>query len=826
MAAWSFVAAVAGVQVLPGLPPTPWRHGVAAAAAVIAVGVVAVKAVGGGQAAGRGRGRWTAALLALACAAAGAWYAIERAHARLADALPREHDNQVARLRVRVASLPVTGTLSTRFDADVLESRPGGVPARIRVTWAGFPDGEMGLHPGQVWRLTAVVRRPHGAMNPHARDFEGMLLQRGVRALATVRGTPRLVEDRPWSSFGIAVQRVRDTLRARMRQALAGSSASTRGSAVVIALALGDQSGIARADWEVFNRSGITHLVSISGLHVTLVAGMAGVAVSWLWRRTRWRGMALAERLPAQIAATCVALGVAWCYCLLAGWGIPARRTYFTLAVIALTILLRLRLSMSRVLALAALAVTMLDPWAPVAPGFWLSFGAIAVLLGATGSLQESPAQRQRAPRLRTVWRAARVQCIVTLALTPILAFLTQQVAVLSPLANALAIPVVSFVVTPLSLLCAALSAWPSPSPLLESSASFTGRLAARIFDIMMTPVDLLAAQRWAAFDVAAAPFAVLVLALAGVAWALMPRGLPLRRCGWLLTIPMLCWRPERPGPGEWALTVLDVGQGSAAVIRTARHALVFDTGPARRDGSNAGDNVIVPFLRAEGIRRVDVLVVSHGDSDHAGGLAAIRAALPVGVVHASYAAHPPCRAGQSWRLDGVQFEFLHPPDETARDTSRAAARSGAGSGGTGKDGVAAAPRRRPSNASSCVLAVRGRHHAAVLPGDIGALQEADLATRMQAVDVALAAHHGSATSSSPAWIAATRARHVIVQAGHRNRFAHPAPVVTRRWQRAGARVWRTDHDGAIEVRSTATGLSVRALREARRRYWTTFDPP
>ena len=802
----AIVAGTATVQHLPALPePGAWL--LAWLLAALACAAVLLLRGRGWNRARRVAATWLGLSLGIACAV---WQAQER----LADALAARHHDAVSRLVVRVADLPQGDGSQWRFLADTMPDRPAGIPARLAVSWRPAPGAGASLpelEPGQVWQMALVLRRPYGLRNPDGYDAEGRAFALGIRATATVRGTPRLLEGPARFDVGIWIERIRHRVRAGMRRALG----ERRYAPVLIALAMGDQAGVAREDWRLFNRSGITHLVSISGMHVTLIAGLGAMLAAALWRRARWRGASLAEYLPAQVAGAAAALGVALLYCLLAGWGVPARRTFFMLAVVALAAMARLPLSPSRVLALAAAAVVLLDPWATLAPGFWLSFGAVAILLRAAAPAAAGMAAPGWRIRLRGVLvEFGRVQTAITLGLVPLLAHLLNQVSLGSPLANAIAIPVVSFVVTPLALLCAALGALPG----FDWAARAAGWLGHAVFDWTMLPVGWIGASRWAVLDVAAAPWPLLALAALGVAWALQPPGWPARAAGWLLMLPLLCWRPERPAPGFWSLAALDVGQGGAVLVETATQAWLFDTGPRHGEAADAGERVVAPYLRARGHRRLDGLVVSHADLDHAGGLASVLAALPVDVSYASFdlpallrkqggdAAAAPlprsvrrCEAGLAWQADGVRFAFLHPPAESA-------ARPGRG------------------NADSCVLLLEGHAHAALLPGDIGAAQERRMAPDLPRIDVVMAPHHGSATSSSAALVAAAGARHAIAQAGYLNRFRHPAASVEARWRQAGAAFWRTDRDGAVLAVSRVAGLQVRAQRAARR-YWHAAAP-
>ncbi|WP_082380593.1 DNA internalization-related competence protein ComEC/Rec2 [Achromobacter sp. 2789STDY5608615] len=788
----------------------------------------------------RWRGRLAGMLACLAAGLlAGAVNAAIQAQWRLDDALADLHQNAVARLALRVAELPDDEAGGVRFVGEQVGPPRSGIPRRILVSWLAPPGAQPGLPavaPGQVWRMALVLRRPHAPLNPDAPDGEARLFARGLRATGTVRGQPRLLEDQPWASAGVAIERARYRVRAGMRRALGGH----RYAPVLIALAIGDQAGVARDDWRLFNRSGITHLVSISGMHVTSIAGLAGWLLASMWRRARWRGGGLAERVPARIVGGAAAMAVGLAYCLLAGWGVPSRRTFFMLLVVLAAGWSRLRVSAGRVLAFAAAAVVMLDPWAPMAAGFWLSFGAAAILLRVAQAPRDADAgwgQRWRA----TLSQAVRLQLTVTLGLTPLLAFLVHQVSLGSPLANAVAIPAVTFLVTPLALLCAMFSV----APATAGVAAVAGQAGAWVFDLAMTVVAWVGNAEWASFTVAAAPWPWLLWALAGMVWALQAQGWPARRLGWLCMLPLLCWRPARPEPGDWRMSAMDIGQGSAILVETASQTLLFDAGPRHFGGGDAGERVIAPQLLARGIGKLDVLVLSHADLDHVGGTRSVLAAVPVARSYASFdvaqwlrrdarswpepragvatgagrpadggadvAADrapdagtvyvPParmlrCERGDSWRVDGVTFTFLHPaPGAEVRGGDR--------------------------NANSCVLRIEGRAHSLLLTGDIGVAQERELAALgLPPTDIVLAPHHGSAWSSGRELVAASHAGHAIAQCGYLNRFGHPAPAVERRWLRAGAAFWRSDRDGAVLAESRAGGLSVWAQRVRQRRYW------
>lgn len=825
----SLLAFVAASGAVHGLADLPGRE----IQAALVLGVALVSAVAWPL-------RWRAVSLVLIAGLAGFLLTVTRAEHRLADRLAEGNENKVSRVVLRVSGLPRLETDRRVFDAQVISSVPQGVPRQIRVTWPApgrsGPYGRRGephvfpaIVPGQVWRMALTLKSPRGTLNPHGFDYEGYLFAQGVRALGSVRGTPHYLHDEPRASLGIAAQRARH----RVREAMLPFLRDYRYGPVLLALAIGDQAGVSAEDWQVFNRAGLTHLVSISGSHITMIAALGGATMFWAWRRVRYGGRALAERLPAQVAAAGVALLVAWLYCLLAGWGVPARRTFLMLAVVALFYMLRFAINASRLLCLAAFLVVLLDPWALLQSGFWLSFGAVAVLMASAAWAGQrvgtvAPSARRRA--YASLRAAAGLQLAITLALTPVLAGLFYEVSAVSPLANAYAIPVIGLLVTPLALLAAGAALVPGVGGLAAALAW----LSHGALHLIMLPTSWLASRPAASLPVAASPWWTLLLALAGVMLALVPYGPPLRRAAWLLMLPVLCWRPARPAQGEWQLYALDVGQASAVVVQTAKHVLVFDAGARHSPVADDGVRVLAPFLRAKGVRKVDTLVVSHADLDHAGGAGGLLQSFRVQHAYSSFdlATHLKreaillgrqtamplpqwagrCEYGVAWEADGVIFEFLWPlPPQGATHGSAAA-----------EPALPAESR----NAGSCVLSIHGAYHSALLPGDVGVRQEAVLLKRgLGRIDLALVPHHGSKTSSGASFVRGLAARHAIAQAGYSNHHGHPNPTVQARWERYGAMFWRTDLHGAVMARSSRGGLSVLAQRLVYRRYWHVSPP-
>jgi competence protein ComEC len=707
---------------------------------------------------------------------------------RFADQLPLSSEGRDIDIVGVVTEMPQTTDRGIRFRFAV-ESSTLPVPQQISLAWYSrwavdddVPElAPTKVHAGERWHFRVRLKRPHGNLNPHGFDYEAWLFERDIRATGYVRAAPEgAARENFVRGFTTSVERLREHLRERYQSAL-GDRPYT---GILIALSVGDQQAIAPGLWQRFSRTGLTHLMSISGLHITMVAGLFYALIGWCWRRSS----RLPLYLPAQHAAAVGGLAAALAYCLLAGFAVPAQRTLYMLATLALAALLRRRLAPRQLLSIALLMVLLLDPWAVLSAGFWLSFGAVAMLLFVgTGQLVTGHWLGQ--------W--GRAQWVMLVGMLPLLLALFQQFSLVSPLANALAIPVVSFIVTPLTLLAALpglqFLVWP----------------AYWVTQLLMVVVVFLADVPWAVWQQFAPPWWAVTMALLGTAWLMLPRGVPARWIGLVLYLPLLLVPPERPAEGDMKMTVLDVGQGLAVHVQTHSRDLVFDTGPSFSPDADSGTRVLVPYLRAAGVQQLDGLVVSHEDNDHAGGAESVLQAVPTGwllsslpfehPLSAAPVRHIACSDGQHWRWDGVWFEVLHP---NATQYLQASAKT---------------------NNMSCVIHVVSHHGSALLTGDIETVDEQQLLKRHAAElrsDVLLAPHHGSNTSSSPEFVSAVGASRIVFAMGYRNRFGHPRPNIVARYREREVQLFRSDEDGAVTFNFGANGIKAEREREMRKRYW------
>ena len=764
----------------------------------------------------RERAWWVKGLLVTVATAVLAFSATGlRSHQYLQDALPAALEGQDLLVTGIVASMAQRSEAGLRFRFDVEAAshrgQPVQLPAPLYLSWYAGPLGPAGsaapgldlqrspaaLAAGERWQLAVRLKAPHGGSNPHGFDYELWLWEQGLQATGYVRAGPR---DAPAQRLALTWQHPVEQWRQHVRDAVFERVADRKLAGVIAALVVGDQAAIDRADWDVFRATGVAHLMSISGLHITMFAWAAALAVGGLWRQSN----RLCLAVPAPSAALLGGVLLAGAYALFSGWGVPAQRTILMLASVGLLRWLGKQWPWPLVWMLACAVVVLADPWALLQAGFWLSFVAVGLLFATDAGraapqadlpdATATPASHELAGRawkhVRAMWHE---QGVMTAALAPLTLLLFGQVSVVGLVANLLAIPWVTLVVTPLAMAGALV-----PPMWDAASLGIQG---------MTQVLQWFAAWPVATISVPQAPLWAGVAGVLGGALLVFPSPWHLRLLGLPLLIPVVFWQTPTPAPGHFELLVADIGQGNAVLVRTARHALVYDSGPRFSRESDAGQRVVVPLLRAMDVK-VDTLVLSHRDSDHTGGAAAILAMQPGAALLSSIEeahelqtvrAATRCAAGQRWTWDGVDFEFLHPAIE---------------------DYLASVK----SNGMSCVLRISNGPQTALLAGDIELAQEsrlvADAASRvLLKADVLLVPHHGSKTSSSAPFLDAAQPQIAFVQSGYRNRFGHPAAPVMERYAERGIRVYTSPRCGAATWQSSAPD-QVGCEREKRLRYW------
>jgi len=800
------------VQQLSSLPVLPllWT---ALAVFLLGLGAVFIKSRRRGTACNV---RFTWESLAVVVFSAGigfCWAAIVGQHS-LANVLSPALEGQDVVVEGFISSLPELPAAGKRgrarfeFVPDILEwqGKAQPLPGKLLLSW--YQTSPV-LQVGERWRLKVRLKRPHGFMNPGGFDYEATLFRKGIRAKGYVReprkgqrqshesGVPiqadrvnvRLAEA---SVNNYSVGQIREGLRARILSA--AQDHPLRG--IVLALAIGDRQQIAPPQWEILMRTGTNHLVAISGLHVGLVTGFVFFAMRRLWRLSA----TAVTYCPAPKAGALAALLAASVYALLAGFSVPTQRALVMVAVVMLALLVERQSRPATLLALAAILVLIIDPMAVMAAGFWLSFAAVGIILYGMSC---------RLAMRSLWWRWGRVQWVVGLGLLPALMLLFQKASLVSPLANLLAVPWVSLITVPLTLLGSIfLGLWPSLGE---------GLLALALWSLegLWWWLEMLSQWSFAQWQQRAPPPWAVAVSLLGMVWLLAPRGMPARWVGATGILPLLFMSPALLPLGEAKLALLDVGQGLSAVVQTQNHVLVFDAGPRFNSGFNTGDAVVVPYLRAQGRGEIDTLVVSHADNDHIGGVKALLTLLPVKHILSSEpekitnATATHCEAGQHWQWDEVNFTVLNPVGETSFTGSRQKTRL----------------KGRQANNRSCVIHVQAGEHSVLLTGDIEAGAEREMIQRLGGqlrADVMVVPHHGSKTSSTVAFVAAVSPHIALFPVGYRNRYGFPKEDVVQRYQDRAVRIFDTASHGAVEIQLGAEDglLSVDTYRQRAARFW------
>jgi competence protein ComEC len=710
---------------------------------------------------------------------AGGGWALVFASGHLQHRLPAELEGQDMIVEGVIASLPKREGHLSRFHMDVnqLRDREGNpIPmSHLQLGWYGN-DATLGV--GDTWRLKVRLKRPRGTQNPAGADLERWLFSQGVQAKGYVKKWHgnQLLESQTYHAL---MDRVRQKIAIQLDRLVPQDNAAS----LLKALAIGDKRDIDQAQWRAFNVTGTNHLVAISGLHIGIVAGWLLIFSQWLWRRSE----SLTLRFPALKAGAVVALSGAFAYAGLAGFSLPTQRALLMLAFTLGSIILGLRIAPIRSLLLAMFLVVVLDPVATLSAGFWLSFGAVAVIILSIGGRIIS----------WTGWRQMiRVQWFVTLGLIPVLLLYFGQASLISLPVNLAMVPWFTLFLVPMVLFGLPLLALPWVAGLWFS---LLGWLAALTYELLVW-FSTLPNAMYVQSDVAGWCW---MAGIIGFLLLLSPAGIQGRGLALWFVAPLLIAEPDRPDPGELWFTLMDVGQGLACVLETQHHLMVYDTGPAYASGFNMADSVLIPYLRARGYPRIDRLVLSNGDSDHAGGHSALDQAMEIGDILVGEPERigwgNACVAGQKWHWDGVAFTILHPD----RDVSFSNA-----------------------NDRSCVVQVSVGDWRILLPGDIEGRGERTLLANYAkdlASEIVVAPHHGSATSSSQAFVDAVNPDWVLVSAGYRNSYDFPKDEVVRRWRQKGGMILNTAETGAIQFRITGgeQALIPHLYRQLNNRYWS-----
>ena len=676
----------------------------------------------------------------------------------------------------------------------------------VRLSWTSHPPHA--LRPGQRWKFTARLKRPHSFLNPGTPDYSGKLFRQSIQALGSVRSQKeQLLLSTPVFHINNFRYHLAETIQATL-----GKKPST---AIIIALAIGEDQWISPEQWDIFRKTGTIHLMAISGLHV----GFITLLSFWLARRFWGYCGQAALWCPTHYFALWVSILSTFCYALLAGFSVPTQRTFIMISTaLFMEIGLARQTTLSQILAVALLAVLLWDPFAIMDVGFWLSFGVVIFLVYVFSHRHQSfsPGFLRYIRMVTFIWALTSphskvpffffpifLKCLrfsqecwaATLGLFPLSILFAIPFSIASLIANLIAIPVITFGVVPFTLLG---SLFIDQLPIL---GNFFLHSSAYLFEILW-PLLVWLGNIFKSHEIPIPPLWVGLVALGGTFILFLPRGFPARWIGFFGFLPLFFLPIPHPRQGEIWFTLLDVGQGLSAFIRTEHHTLIYDTGPKFSERFDAGQ-ILVPFLRSQGIDTIDTLLLSHQDQDHIGGTQSLLNSFFVqDILTSSSLAFPrsrACHAGQFWHWDNVDFHILHPPVHDYFSNS---------------------------NHRSCVLKVSTMTGSILLSGDIEKPIERSLIKRSSVhADILIVPHHGSRSSSTEAFIDAVKPKVALFSSGYQNRFHHPHPEVVQRYHRHHIQTWNTAQQGAISFRITQEGISPpQFARQELRRFWHLFE--
>ncbi len=663
--------------------------------------------------------------------------------------------------------------LSFEFSPDITLDTT--LPSKLRLNWyRPFPNT---LNADEKWQLTVRLKQPRGMMNPGSFDYEGWLFQKNIGATGYVRSNPD--NKRLAVAPVFSVNALRQSLIERIEYHLPDSA----NLGLIQGLTTGLRHNINAQQWQTLRLSGTSHLLAISGLHIGLAAAIGFFSFKWLWARRANNLLLLPSKEVGAIGGFITALF----YAAMAGFSIPSQRALIMVTILMLTLLMRRPAAISSILAVSLMMVLMHDALAILSVGFWLSFSAVGIILFVSQ-------HRFPAPR----WQWARIHTLIAFGLTPLLLLFFMQTSLIAPIANFIAVPVVSLLIVPL-LLLASLMVW-----LFEPIGVALFQLADFLLGVLWPLLEFLATLPFSQWSGPTLPTLYWLSVMTGTVLLLTPKDFPAKWLGVVGLMPLIFYSPDTPDQEEFWFTLLDVGQGLSAVIQTQNHTLVFDTGPKFSDRFNTGSAVVSPFLQQRGIDHIDLLIISHGDNDHIGGAVSLIDEINTLAIFSSVPALLPnakhCFSGQTWQWDGVTFSMLYPNKND---------------GGS-------------ENNLSCVLRVSTKNNSVLLTGDIESKAEKLLVKRYGdnlSSTLLIAPHHGSKTSSSTDFIKAVDPEFVLFPVGYRNRWGFPKEEVVERYLAQNSVLYTSSEQGAIRFEFDPKTVSEPLLwRQYDRRIWTAAN--
>jgi competence protein ComEC len=708
----------------------------------------------------------------IAFIAFGFFWAYYQAHILLDDRLNLDLQGQDLTITGTIDSVPEIYDRRIRFAFKPDQDQNIPLPKKILLSW--YQPFAKDLQADDRWQLTVRLKQPYGMKNPGSFDYESWLFQQGIGATGYVRNNNKNLRLKNAAIY--SANTLRQSLFNTIDQHL--SRSDHRG--IIQGLTTGIRHNINQQQWQLLRLSGTSHLLAISGLHIGLAAAIGFFSFRWLWSR-RANNLLI---LPAIQVAAIGGFILALLYASLAGFSIPTQRALLMVSVVMISLFIKRPVAIHSTLVLSLLVILIWDPLSVLSAGLWLSFAAVAVILFSC---------QYRFPKPR--WQWAKIHVFIALGLTPLLLVFFLQLSFIAPIANIIAVPFISLIVVPLLLLCIFLLWLYEPLGLLL--LEFVDLILSFFWPFLNFVVSL-PYSHWTSSQI---PLLYLLPIVISILLLLAPKAVPGKHLAVFGLLPLLLYSPERPDKGEFWFTLLDVGQGLAAVVQTQKHTLVFDTGPKFSDNFNTGTAIVLPFLQSQGINHIDTLIVSHGDNDHIGGAAPLIEAIPVSTIITSATSKLPkalpCLSKKSWQWDQVNFRIFV------------------------AEGI-----DKSSNNQSCALQVENTAGEVLLSGDIEKQAEIQLIKQYGTVlksDILLAPHHGSNTSSTHSFIDTVEPNVVLFPVGYRNRYHFPHDLVKKRYRDRQITMLNTADHGAIHYRFDLSSYSAPLTwRQHARKIWAS----
>ncbi len=660
--------------------------------------------------------------------------------------------------------------------------------ANIKLSWYG--KNQPKLQAGETWRLRVKLKNNNGLKNKIGFDYEKSLFINNIDATGYV-----IIKNPAINKFiKLSNQNIINQARQKIKNTLNPYLAKLENGNIIYALISGDRAGISSEEWEIFRQTNTSHLTVVSGLHIGIISGFVFFIALFFYKLCS----RCCLRIPAQIFASYAGIISAITYALLAGFSVSTQRASVMAITVFASIISKKHYPIWDLYAYALFAVLIIEPLSALSIGFWLSFIAVALILYGVKAYKN----------LSKIPRMLSIQLLISFAMLPILLWFFSGFGFSSFIANTIAIPIVSFIALPSSLLGAisALLDFNLLTNWLFYIADYSLYIIIEVLEYLKN-INIFNNKLYYNYGIESIWQLLLIIICFVIIF--LPKGLKFRRFGFISLLALFSYNKSLGfEDNKFIVEVMDSGQGLAIIIQTKNHNLLFDTGFSSVSGFNIGDSVIMPYMFKKNIRKIDTVIVSHSDNDHIGGLKYINKQIAIGEIFTSTPKQvqkivninniKTCDKGQNWVYDNINFSILH-PNKSYKLTNK------------------------KTNNNSCVLKISNGKYSILITADIEKNAEKYLiknASKKLKADILLVPHHGSNTSSTYDFLIAVSPTIAINSSGYSNRFSHPSDKVLSRYNALNIPLYDTQCSGQITL-SIGDDIIINEARKDNKNYWT-----